>query len=513
MVARASSSTEIRELASSRWTVRLGHGVFNKRRLDQRTAARAVDAFAQFRGLLDRYEVAQYCAVATSAVREAANRDAFVARVRRQTGIELTVIDAAEEARLAREAVFAAAGGRFSPRVIADLGGGSLEVSFLRGRKVTRAMAMPLGAVRLMEMFNLAGPFTPDAFARLRRRVLAMLHSHGRVISRAGRGSVVACGGNAEALARLAPGPRVAGFNTIHLGRLDGMLWDILRRDVEERMQAFGVRRDRAEVMGVAAVVFTTLGEWLGAQQLLVPAVGVREGILHDLAAAHFGPATAHDERAEALRQQARRFAGRMHSDATHCEHVRRLAVQLFHQLAPVHGLAPEQRVPLELAALLHDAGRIVHTRAHHKHGEYLVRHADIPGLGRHQQDVVACLVRYHGKATPEPHHRLYRSLAPAERLRVRQLAALLRVAVALDADNTQAVRRVDSKVQDDTVWLRASAGAQTRLDFGELRRKAQSFEKEFGVHVRIGRMRRAQNGNGEHTRRNDERAATRSAA
>ena len=265
--------------------------------------------------------------------------------------------------------------------MIVDLGGGSLEVSFLRGRKVTRAMAMPLGAVRLMEMFHVAGSFTPEAFARVRRRVLAMLDSQSRAGSQAGRGAVVACGGNAEALARLAPGPRVAGFGTINLRRLDEMLWEILERSVEERMEAFGVRRDRAEVMGVAAVVFTTLGEWLGARQLVVPAVGVREGILHDLAAAHFGPATAHDERAEALRQQARRFAARMHSDSTHCEQVRKLAVQLFHQLAPVHGLAPEQRVPLELAALLHDAGRAVHALAHHKHGEYLVRHADIPGL------------------------------------------------------------------------------------------------------------------------------------
>ena len=89
------------------------------------------------------------------------------------------MIDAAEEARLVREAVFAAAGGRFAPRVIVDLGGGSLEVSFLRGRKVTRAMAMPLGAVRLMEMFDLAGSFTPDAFARVRRRVLSMLDAQG----------------------------------------------------------------------------------------------------------------------------------------------------------------------------------------------------------------------------------------------------------------------------------------------------------------------------------------------
>jgi exopolyphosphatase/guanosine-5'-triphosphate,3'-diphosphate pyrophosphatase len=493
VVARAGSATEIRELASARWTVRLGHGVFNKRHLDPRTASAAVDAFIQFRSLLDRYEVSQYRAVATSAVREAANRDAFIARVRRQAGIDLTVVDSAEEARLVREAVFATAGGRFMPRVIADLGGGSLEISLLRGRKVTKSMAMPLGAVRLMEMFDLGSSFTPDGFARLRRRVMSVLHTQGRVGSQPGRTAVVACGGNAEALSRLAPGPQVEGFNTVNLARLDEMLWDILRRDVEERMDAFGVRRDRAEVMGVAAVVFTSLGEWLGARQLLVPAVGVREGILHDLAAAHFGPATAHDERAEALRQQARRFAARMHSDSPHCEHVRRLAAQLFHQLAPVHGLAPDQRLPLELAALLHDTGRTVHTRAHHKHGEYLVRHADIPGLGSHQQQVIACLVRYHGKSTPEPHHRLYRSVAPAERLRVRQLASLLRIAVALDADNTQCVRRVEAKILPDTVWLRASTAGQAQLDFRELRRKARYFEQEFGVHVRFGRIRRPQ--------------------
>ena len=171
VVARAGSSTEIRELASARWTVRLGHGVFSKHRLDPRTATSAVDAFVQFRSLLDRYEVSEYCAVATSAVREAANRDAFIARVRREAGVELTVISPGEEARLVREAVFAAAGGRFAPRVICDLGGGSLEISLLRGRKVTRAMAMPLGAVRLMEMFDLASSFTPDSFARLKRKV------------------------------------------------------------------------------------------------------------------------------------------------------------------------------------------------------------------------------------------------------------------------------------------------------------------------------------------------------
>jgi exopolyphosphatase/guanosine-5'-triphosphate,3'-diphosphate pyrophosphatase len=123
------------------------------------------------------------------------------------------------------------------------------------------------------------------------------------------------------------------------------------------------------------------------------------------------------------------------------------------------------------------------------------VRNADIPGFGGHQQAVVACLVRYHGKATPEPHHRLYRSLPPAERLRVRQLAAILRIAVALDANRTQKVRRVETRVLRKAVWLRVAAPPEARVDFRELRRKARFFESEFGVRVRFGRARKPQNG------------------
>ena len=376
--------------------------------------------------------------------------------------------------------------------MIIDLGGGSLEVSLLRGRKVERSLALPLGTVRLMEMFNQAGSFTPDSYARVRRHVLAQMRAHRVPLARLHSAAAVACGGNAEALARIAPGPRVDGFNTLNLRRLNETLWEILRRNVDERMEAFGIRRDRAEVIGVAAVIFSALGKWLGVRQFVIPGVGVREGILHDLAAAHFGPATAHDERAEALREQARRFAVRMHSDMAHCEQVRRLAAQLFDQLAPVHGLPSGQRVPLELGALLSCVGMAVNAKAHHKHGEYLINHADIPGLSRHQQALVACLVRYQGESSPKPHHRVYRSLVPAERQRVRQLAALLRIAVMLDAAGTQAIRRIETRLQRKTAWLRLAAALGVHLEVRELKRSARLLETEFGVRVRFGRVRRA---------------------
>ena len=122
VVARASSATDIRELASTRWSVRLGHNVFTRKRLDPRTMSRAVEALLHFRNLLDRYDVDEYSAVATSAMREACNRDALISRIHREAGIRLAAIGAAEEARLVREAVFAVSAGRFAPKLILDLG-------------------------------------------------------------------------------------------------------------------------------------------------------------------------------------------------------------------------------------------------------------------------------------------------------------------------------------------------------------------------------------------------------
>jgi len=157
-VARANSATEIRELASARWPVRLGHGAFTRKQLDPRTMTRAVEAFLKFRNLLDRYDVQDYYAVATSAVREANNRDQLISRIRRETAIELCAIDTREEARLARVAVFAEGGLRFAPRAIADLGGGSLELLIAEVGQMPWSVSLPLGGSFLRERYAPADP-------------------------------------------------------------------------------------------------------------------------------------------------------------------------------------------------------------------------------------------------------------------------------------------------------------------------------------------------------------------
>ncbi|HEV3218548.1 MAG TPA: Ppx/GppA phosphatase family protein [Candidatus Acidoferrales bacterium] len=488
-VARAASPSEIHEIATERWPVRLGHNVFTKRRLAPRTISRAVQTFRHFRATLQRFDVKLYRAVATSAVREAENRDVLRDRIFRETGIRLEVIDASEEARLVLQAVHGALG-PFAPRLVVDLGGGSLEITLLRDWKVMKSIALPIGTVRLMEGMRLTGLVDEDQFERIHHRVLSLIRSAWPDPPNLSRYPAVFCGGNAEALTRVAPGPRLRGIPSIHVRLLRDRAWEILRRDVRSRMRAFRVRRDRAEVMGIAAIVFLCIAEHAKLETLLVPGVGVREGILYELAAEHFGAPGLNRNRAHALLNHARMLAERFHCPMRHAEHVRALAASLFDQLAPVLGLPEEMRLLLEIAALLHDSGKTVHTKGHHKHGEYLVRNTDFPGISDELQAILACLVRYHAKSEPEAHHRLYAALSVRDRRTIRALSSILRIAVALDAGDSHDIRGILVRTTRKRVRIRLYLAPGAAPSLAELSRKARPFEKEFDLRVRFSRTR-----------------------
>ena len=486
-VARAYSALDIEPLQHERYPVRLGEGVFLRHRFSEEIFKRGVKAFRHFREIMDGFGVTQYRAVATSAAREARNRRAFLRHIKRQTGIQLEIISAIEESRLGREAVLAALGPESPPRCIADLGGGSLEITLLRDHTVEQSAQLPVGTVRLMTTLNLPGAIRPSQAEQVRRYVRALLESKFPQRPNLGGEVSVALGGNAETLMNVAPGPRVHGLPTLQISLLRERLPGLLQRDVRERMKAYAVRRDRADVMGIAAITLITLGRYLNVDCFAIPGVGVREGVLHEIARDAFSRKEPHRYNAAArqLLVGARSFGRRLDYDQTHAEHVRELCVLLYDQLQPVHHLPAQSRVLLEAGALLHDIGHRVSHRGHHKHGEYLAMNGDIPGLDGRDRAVVAALVRYHNrKSDPAGHHAAYSSLSSADRRITRRLAAVLRVAEALDHSHRQRVTRVRVSFQRGAVGLQVQARGDATEDLRDAARSADLFEKEF--HVRL---------------------------
>ncbi|HEY5938283.1 MAG TPA: Ppx/GppA phosphatase family protein [Kofleriaceae bacterium] len=480
--------TDLVRVEAERVPVRLGHGAFTRGELDEQVIDQAVTAFVHFRERFDFHKVAIYRAVATSAVRGASNRDVLLHRLYHEAGIELEVIEGEEEARLVRKATIAALGAGLSssatPRAILDLGGGSLEVNLRQGA-AWRGYSLPVGTVRLMETFGLDGAIADAEAGMVRRYTATLMQTVTRSLS--GNALAAATGGNAEALARIV-GDGSPTLPSFELATLEKELPQLVGASVEERMNRYGVKRDRAEVIGIAALVFATAARQLGISKLVCPGVGVREAVLLELAE------TAREEaqRTEgaldkALLTAARGFANRVDHDTTHGEHVRLLARALFHQLRDVHGVPDDKGVLLEVAALLHDVGEVVNPRGHHKHSEYMIRWARLPGLDDTSREMIALMARTNRKDAARAKQIIADStLSKENRAYLRRLSGILRIADGLDTEHRSRVEQVVATRMGDAIVLDLVVRDGPSRDDAKLLRKSDLLAEELGLAIKI---------------------------
>lgn len=479
-------STEPVRLEAERVAVRLGHNAFTSGALSNETLDAAVAAFVGFRARFDDHGVKLYRAVATSAVRSATNRAVLLHRLHHEANIDLDVIDGEEEARLVRAAVLHAMGTQATPRMILDLGGGSLEVN-VRDDDTWRGTSLPVGTVRLMEMFGLDGRIE-DAEAAMVRRYAATLVRPLAAALNAVDATAVITGGNAEALAKIFGDghPTTPSFSVEDLER---GLPALIGSDVDARMAELGVKRDRAEVIGIAALVFASVARQLGVQRLVSPGVGVREGILLELAeTARVQQVKADGVHDRALLAAARAFAGRVDHHTAHGEQVRFLASSLFHQLRDAHELPEDRCVLLEVAALLHDVGEVVNPRGHHKHSEYMIMSGQIAGLTGRDREMVALMARCHRK-DPARIQAIVAgsSLHKRQRGELRKLIGMLRLADSLDsAHRSQVEQLICTRVGEAIVLDVVGSGGPSSGTGAALIHKADVLAKELGLEVRV---------------------------
>ncbi len=484
VVAEFAGEREWTVLASERSPVRLGHGVYLSGRLDGAAMDAAVAALAGFRTTMDELDVLAYRAVATSAVRESRNGAEFTERLENEARIELDVISGSEEARLVHLAVASRVPLGDRRWIMVDLGGGSVEVSLVDGSGILWSESHTMGSVRLLEELTEAGA-EPGRFQRLLREYVATL----KLPSAAGHLDVagyIATGGNIEELARLAAARSVEGTSVLPTDDLRAVIDRLVRTSFRQRVDELGLREDRADVILPAAVVYERLAELAYANEILVPHVGIKEGILLDLFADTVQLGGREDRQEREVLAGALALGRKYMFDEAHGSHVATLALSLFDQLAKPLGLARGDRKLLQAAALLHDIGQFVSYRAHHKHSLYLIGYSELPNFSEHEMLLVANVARYHRKSEPSSGHLMFTQLDGDEQRRVSGLAGVLRLADALDREHVQNVLQVKASVTDQEVVLTLEGRGDLLLEGWSLKRRAQMFSSVFGRKVRF---------------------------
>jgi exopolyphosphatase/guanosine-5'-triphosphate,3'-diphosphate pyrophosphatase len=368
--------------------------------------------------------------------------------------------------------------------MLMDLGGGSVEISLVDGEGIQWSESHAMGSVRLLEEFE-ARKGDAAKFQRLIADTVGTL----RIASLKGRSPTgfAATGGNIEELAKLAGLKNGDGkVQVLPLKALREVLLKLSKLTVEERIKELGLRPDRADVILPAGLIYEHVAALAGAEVIHVPMVGLKEGALYDLVdtlAVHT------DEKAKkehVVLDASVALGRRFQFEEQHGVHVSKLALSLFDQMQSRHRLKPADRSILQAAAVLHDVGRFVGDKGHHKHSYYLIAQSEIPGLSDNEVELAAQVARYHRRKEPTTNHSPFARLSEADRRRVNLLSALLRVADALDREHRRAVRSVKLARRGTTTTLRVTGEGDFTLEQWAVQAKGGLFARLFDTTIEI---------------------------
>lgn len=484
VVAQVEASGSYRVLDEERENTRLASEIDETGRLCDDAVEASFVALRNFLSIAQGYDVKQVRAIATSAVRDAANGPDFCQRAEEELGLRVEVISAQEEARLAYLSVARAFDVTDRPISVADIGGGSTEIVFASGGLIDEVFATRLGAVRIAEKCGLIEAASEKRIAeaeafvdkQLKKQVGKLPFVPSVLFGTGGTFTAMAAvlmarTGESETPTR---GYRVARAEVRHL------MLDLAKLSIDKRRKVPGLNPRRADIIVAGLLVIDRILRYLQVNTVQVHTRGVRDGLLLTMVRQSPERIVSQAERWAGLE----RFAKSCGVDVIHARQAARIAGLLLDQLAVPLGIDPHDRQLIEAAAMLANVGYLINFDQHHKHSFHLILNSELIGFERRDLLLVANIARYHRGASPKKKHKGYAELNDEDRVRVAKMAAILRLALALDRTHQQQVQDLRCRVVDDRVEVTVKASGDAEVDLWAARRKVDLFEKVFKKQV-----------------------------
>ncbi len=488
-------------IAKEKDTVRLGDRDPTTGKLTPEAIQRSLNTLKRCRDLANSLGAEQIIAVATSATREAPNGEAFLRQIKSELGIVVNLISGQEEARRIYLGVLSGMDFHDLPHIIIDIGGGSTEVILADIHEPRFLSSTKVGAVRLSKEYVTTDPISDNELKVLRAYVRGMLE---RPVDEIWRNlqlnevpRMIGTSGTIETIAAI--------HAKDELGEVPDPLngYEVSRKDIEkivkklakmsykERLDVSGISDKRAEIIVPGAVILLEAMKMLKLDSIVMCERALREGMNVDWMLSRGLISSRLRYQDEVKHRNVLKIAQKYHVDLEYGERVAQFALDIFNQLqGDLHDWGSAEKELLWSAAILHNSGVYISHSSHHKHSYYLIRNAELLGFTELELELIANIARYHRKSKPKKKHQPYHDLPHKHyQLMVRQLSAILRLAVALDRRNKGAVAKVECNYNSSNRTLDfqlqpAEVGDRCSLELWNLSYKKEAFEEEFNVEL-----------------------------
>ncbi len=486
MACQINGSVSWTVLDHSEASVAIGNDVFTSGYVSRDTLMLCLTILNRFKEQLTTWGInpEHIHVIATSALREAKNRDSVIDRIFVKTGFSVHVIDGIEENRLMFLAVQESLKSEISrlqetDSVILEISGGSTEIMVLNKGRVAAAHTLRLGTVivaqgllssngSLTDMYRFLEEFIGNTVMNLE------LESNIQHIQ-----TFITMGMESQIVAKQVGTEIHPGLWTISIHDFNQFVDQVLSYSVEECMARFTISYTDARAFGIGLLAYKLFLNLTNAKELLVTDTSIRIGLILSRMA---GPnASFQEEFYKQITASARTLGKKYRYDENHAEYVRSTSLKLYDFMENDLGLTPHSRQLLEIAAILHDTGSFIRASDHHLHSQYIIAHSDIFGLSKDDMTIISRVARYHRGANPSRHDEEFSLLPRPIRIEILKLSALLRIADALDRSHTQKLNDFTCQIRDNTLILRFNGTQDCNLEKLALADKGDVFESVFG--------------------------------
>ena len=488
-IAEITKDGSVRNLESFTQALSIGKDSFSKGRISRDTIENCVHVLSIYRAKLDEYGISDpdnIRVIATSGVNEAGNRLAFLDRIYVATGFEIGPFDEAELHRITYLGLqpFMRSNPQYfeGETLVVEIGGGTTETLWLSDSNVALSRVWRLGALRMRQKLELYDAPLVKARDLMKRQVRDTIE----LIKDAKSGKpdrILAMGGDIRFATQQIIGKSISeSLVELKLKAVEKFLEEVLASSPENLSAKYHMSIPDAQLLGPGLLAICTFAREFKVDRLVAANVNLRDGLISEMAKGRAWSASV----GEQIIRSARQLGEKYNYNEEHAAHVASLACQLFDQLEVLHGLSGHYRGLLNTAALLHQIGAYISTRASHKHSMYLVNNSEFFGVSTEDRRLVALLTRYHRRAAPSARHDGYSSLDREKRVAVSKLASILRLAIALNVSHSQRIKKVRCKILANELRIVVDDVSDMTLERMEMRESSQLFENIFGKPVTL---------------------------
>jgi len=485
-------------IAREKETVRLGDRDPKTGNLTTEAMQRTIAALQRCYDLAHSLDAYQIVAVATSATREAANGKEFLQQIEEKLGICVNLISGQEEARRIYLGVLSGMDFNQQSHVIIDIGGGSTELILGDSEESRFLSSTKIGAVRLTQEFIKTDPISVTEQVALRAYIQGMLERPVEELKSSLRpGEEIGLIGTSGTIETLAAVHAMSKLGYVP-NPLNG--YQMKRRDIREMVRNFanlscssralipGVSDRRSEIIFAGSLILLEAMTMLGIETITLCERALREGIIVDWMLQHGYIDSRLSYQSEVRSRSVLKIARKYNTDLNHSQHIATFALSLFDQTqSTLHSWGSAEKDLLWAASILHNCGLHISHSAHHKHSYYLIRHAELLGYTEIELELIANIARYHRRSKPKRKHEAYSQLSDLQKQLVRELSAILRLAVSLDRRQIGAISELDCKYDPEYRTLHLylcprQLDDDCSLELWSLNYKKPVFEEEFKV-------------------------------